>query len=84
MSIKHPRRFGFVVFNLAAAALFALAWSIRTEAIEAGVAGLPNLALGTAGTIVVATVWAATWIAWGWMVWLRRRRRVMGHRHGTA
>jgi hypothetical protein len=81
--IAHPRRLGFVLFNLAALALFALSWNVRAEGAREGVAGLPNLALGTTGMIVVAAVWAASWIAWAWMVWLRRRR-VMGHRHGAA
>lgn len=81
--IRHPRRLGFITFNLAAVGLFALAWHLRAEGVREGVAGLPNLAIGTTGMIIVAMVWAGCWIAWATMVWLRRRR-VVGHRHGAA
>ena len=81
--LRHPRRLGFVVFNLIAAAAFALAWSVRADGARQGVPGLPNLALGTTAMVIVAAVWAASWIAWAWMVWLRRRR-VVRHRHGPA
>ena len=83
MAIRHPRRLGFTVFNAAALVLFVASWALRAASAHEGVAGLPNLALGTAGMIVVAAVWAGSWIAWAFMV-LLRRRRVMGHRHGTT
>lgn len=81
--IRHPRRTGFIAFNLIAVALFALAFGISISSTEAGVAGFPNVVLGTTAMVVIATVWVATWLAWGWMVWLRRRR-VMRHGHGPA
>jgi hypothetical protein len=82
--LRHPRRLGFVAFNSIALVLFALCWGLRSSALHDGVAGLPNLALGTTGMVTVAAVWAASWFAWGVMVWLRHRRRVVSHRHGTA
>lgn len=81
--IKHPRRFGFAIFNIAAIALFALSWAVQANGIDDGVAGLTNVLLGTMSMILVAVVVAGSWIAWGSMVWLRRRR-MMGHRHSAA
>ena len=73
--IRHPRRLGFVVFNLIALALIALWLMTRTDSAEAGLAGLPNVVLTTVGMAIVLAVWIGAWIAWAMMVWSRRRRR---------
>ena len=72
--IRHPRRLGFIAFNIIAIALAALWLMTRTDNAEVGLAGLPNVAVTTAAMLVLAVVWTATWIAWGSMVWARRRR----------
>ena len=73
-AIRHPRRLGFIAFNIIAIALAAVWLMTRTDNAEAGLAGLPNVAVTTAAILVLAAVWAATWIAWGSMVWARHRR----------
>ncbi|HHY50847.1 MAG TPA: hypothetical protein GYA10_14015 [Alphaproteobacteria bacterium] len=73
--LRHPRRLGFIAFNIIAAGLFVLWLTIRSNSAEAGIAGIPYYALTTAGIIVLAAVWAGSWIAWGFLVWSRRRRR---------
>jgi hypothetical protein len=73
--LRHPRRFGFVIFN-AVVIVVLVAWlGMRAPSAEAGLAGLPNLALTTAGIIVLSVVWVGSWLAWGAMVWSRRRAR---------
>jgi hypothetical protein len=72
--IRHPRRLGFVVFNLIALALVVLWLTTRSDNAEAGLAGLPNVVLTSAGMAVVLAVWVGAWIAWAVMVWSRRRR----------
>ena len=73
--IRHPRRFGFVIFNGIVIVLL-VAWiALRATNADAGLAGIPNLALTTAGIVVLAVVWVGSWIAWGAMVWSRRRAR---------
>jgi hypothetical protein len=72
--IRHPRRLGFIAFNIVAVALAAVWLTTRVDNAEAGLAGLPNVAITTAAMLVLAAIWAATWIAWGSMVWARRRR----------
>jgi hypothetical protein len=73
--IRHPRRLGFIAFNLIALALIALWLMTRTDSAEAGLAGLPNVVLTTVGMAIVLAVWIGAWIAWAMMVWSRRRRR---------
>jgi hypothetical protein len=76
--IRHPRRLGFVLFNLIALALLALWIFTRTGSEQQGVADLPNFVLSTVGIVVLIAVWAGAWIAWAVMVWSRRRQR---HHH---
>jgi hypothetical protein len=73
-ALRHPRRFGFIIFNLAALIVMAAWLMIRWDSAEAGLAGLPNLALTTAGVLVLAAIWIGSWVAWGAMVWSRHRR----------
>lgn len=72
--IRHPRRLGFIGFNVIVLVLVGVWFLTRSDSAEAGLAGLPNLAISTAAIIVLITVWAATWIAWGSMVWSRHRK----------
>jgi hypothetical protein len=76
--IRHPRRLGFVIFNLIAVGLVLFWLMTRTDSAEAGLAGLPNVVLSTVGIILVLVVWIGAWIAWGVMVWSRQRQRRQG------
>lgn len=70
---NHPRRTGFIIFNLLVLAAF-VAWGVFTSRPEAGgLAGLPNLMLGYAGMVVLMVAWIGSWIAWAVMVILRHR-----------
>lgn len=73
--VRHPRRFGFAIFNAVCLVLLVAWLGLRANSAADGIAGLPNLALTTAGIFVLALVWAGSWIAWGVMVWNRRRVR---------
>jgi hypothetical protein len=76
LPIRHPRRFGFAIFNVAVLVLM-VAWvAMRSTDASAGLAGLPNFALTTAGIAVLAVIWLGSWIAWGTMVWRRRAHAV--------
>jgi hypothetical protein len=72
--VRHPRRLGFIGFNAIVLVLVGIWLLTRSDNAEAGLAGLPNVALSTAAIIVLVAVWAATWIAWGSMVWSRHRK----------
>jgi hypothetical protein len=74
--VKHPRRLGFLVFNLIAAGIVLVWLGTRTESAEAGLAGVPNLALSTVIITIVIAVWIGSWLAWGWLVWSRRQKRL--------
>ncbi len=69
--LRHPRRLGFIAFNLIVLVLVVL-W--LTAVPEAGIADLPNFALANVGMVFVLTAWIIAWLAWAMMV-LRRRRR---------
>ncbi|MHB1104001.1 MAG: hypothetical protein ACYC0C_14750 [Devosia sp.] len=69
--LRHPRRLGFITFNLIVLVLVVL-W--LTAAPEAGLADLPNFALANVGMVFVLTAWVISWLAWVVMV-LRRWRR---------
>ena len=71
-TFRHPRRFGFAIFNVAVLVLMALWIGMRSTDASAGLAGLPNFAVTTAGIAVLAAIWLGSWIAWGTMVWRRR------------
>ena len=72
--IRHPRRLGFILFNVLAIALIALWLWKRTESPEPGITDLPNMVLSTVGIVALVAIWAGVWIAWAVMVWSRRRR----------
>jgi len=69
--LSHPRRLGFIAFNLIVLVLTVL-W--LKAAPEAGLADLPNFALTNVGMVFVLTAWVISWLAWVVMV-LRRWRR---------
>jgi hypothetical protein len=73
--VRHPRRLGFVGFNILALVLAVLWFTTRTDNAEAGLSGLPNVVLTTVGMAILFALWAGMWIAWGVMVWQRHRRR---------
>ena len=79
--VRHPRRFGFIIFNVICVVLLVAWLGLRATSVDAGIAGLPNFAITTAGILVLGLVWAGSWIAWGVMVW--NRRRVHGQRLGS-
>lgn len=70
--LRHPRRLGFIAFNLIVVILVAL-W--LSAAPEAGLADLPNFALANVGMVFVLAAWVITWLAWALMVLRRRRAR---------
>ena len=73
---RHPRRLGFIAFNLIA--LVALvSWIVATQndVEKLGVFGLPYYALGYVGMAFLMLAWIAAWVAWIWMVMRRRRLR---------
>lgn len=71
---RHPRRLGFIAFNLIAFGLL-LSWIVVTQddAETLGVFGLPYFALGYVGIGFLMVAWVGAWIAW--IVTARRRRR---------
>lgn len=69
--LRHPRRLGFIAFNLIVLVLVVL-WLTATP--ETDLADLPNFALANVGMVFVLTAWVISWLAWVVMV-LRRRRR---------
>lgn len=71
---RHPRRLGFIAFNLIIVVLLALQGNPGAEPPEGELLALPNLIVGYLGTTFLLTVWAVGWIAWTWMVLARRRR----------
>ena len=63
----------FFIFNVVVIALMATWLAVRSSEAEVGLAGLPNYAVTTAGVVVLAAIWLGSWVAWGFMVWSRRR-----------
>jgi hypothetical protein len=62
-------------FRSSTLAFAALAGWLAALTGSGEVAAVPNTALATTGLVVVGAIWAGTWIAWGLLVWSRRRRR---------
>ncbi len=73
---RHPRRWGFIVFNIIAiVALVSWIVASQNDIQTLGVFGLPFYALGYVGIAFLMLAWIAAWIAWIWMVVRRRRLR---------
>jgi hypothetical protein len=65
---RHPRRTGFLLFNLAVIVVLFAWWGFTQRMAHEGIAGVPNVILGYTG---MALIWAALvcgWIAWAVMV----------------
>jgi hypothetical protein len=77
--IRHPRRLGFILFNVIAIALIGLWIWMRTQSPDPGIADLPNMVLSTVGIVVLVAVWAGAWIAWAVMVWSRLQRSAISN-----
>ena len=74
---RHPRRVGFIAFNLIAFALL-VTWIVVTRDDAAlGIFGLPFVALGYVGIGFLMLAWVAAWIAF--IVVARRRRHQKRH-----
>lgn len=78
----HPRRTGFIAFNLVAIALF-ISWGAFTASMtNDGLAGIPNLMLGYTGMAFLVLAWVAGWGAWAYMVARRHARQQPGQQSG--
>jgi protein-S-isoprenylcysteine O-methyltransferase Ste14 len=65
---RHPRRTGFLAFNLVVVALL-IAWGYLTNQMsQQGIASLPNLALGYTGMAIAIAALIGGWLAWAVMV----------------
>jgi len=65
---RHPRRTGFIIFNLVVLAIL-LAWALFTSSMATeGLGGLPNVMLGYTGMGLMVVVLVVAWIAWAVMV----------------
>lgn len=74
---RHPRRMGFIAFNLIAMVIL-VSWVIFTQNdLESmGLFGLPFFALSYLGITFLIIAWIGSWIAWIWMVARRRRQHL--------
>lgn len=71
---NHPRRVGFISFNLIVLAIL-IGWSIWMSGnSDLGIAGLPNYMLGYVGIAFLLLAWVIAWVAWIIMLVMRRRR----------
>ena len=69
---RHPRRTGFIIFNLVVVALL-LVWAQFTNSMASGgLGGLPNVMLGYTGMALAIAALFAGWIAWAVMVTSRQ------------
>jgi hypothetical protein len=72
---RHPRRTGFIIFNVIAVAVL-LSWGQFTSNMShEGIAGVPNLMLGYTGMALMLAALVAGWIAWAVMVTSRHARQ---------
>ena len=70
----HPRRTGFIIFNVVVLVLL-IAWAAVTSQLShEGIGALPNLMLSYTGIVLVAVAWVVGWIAWAIMVTRRHAR----------
>jgi hypothetical protein len=68
---RHPRRTGFIIFNLIAVAIL-VGWAQLTGTMsQQGIAGVPNIMLGYTGMALMLVALVAGWIAWAGMVTTR-------------
>ena len=68
---RHPRRTGFIIFNLVVVAIL-LGWAQLTGSMsQQGIAGVPNIMLGYTGMALMVVALIVGWIAWAVMVTTR-------------
>jgi protein-S-isoprenylcysteine O-methyltransferase Ste14 len=71
---RHPRRTGFLIFNLVAVlALFVWA-QFTSDMTHKGITAVPNIMLGYTGMALMVAVLIGGWIAWAVMVTSRHAR----------
>ena len=72
----HPRRLGFILFNVGTIAAIII-WGVMTENLRGeGLAAVPMAMLGIAGIAVLIGVLAGVWIAWAiFLIWRHRPGR---------
>ena len=72
---RHPRRTGFIIFNLVVIGLL-LVWAQFSGSIASeGLGGLPYLMLGYTGMGLAILALLVGWIAWAVMVTSRHARQ---------
>ena len=72
---RHPRRTGFIIFNVLVLCLL-LGWGAFTSrSVEDGLGGVPNIMLGATGMGLLILTWIVGWIAWGTMAAATHRKR---------
>ena len=72
---RHPRRTGFMTFNIIVIVLL-VTWGVFTSNMaHEGIGALPNLMLGYTGMALLLVVWIVGWIAWAVMVTRRHARQ---------
>ena len=71
----HPRRLGFIAFNIIAIGLFIAGWVAFVGPRDAELGDLPNAMLIYVGLIFLGIAWIASWCAWVYMVIARQRHR---------
>lgn len=69
----HPRRTGFIVFNIAILAVI-VAFGVLTSSLKGdGLASVPMMILSIGGTTVLIGLWLGVWVAWGiFLLWRHR------------
>jgi protein-S-isoprenylcysteine O-methyltransferase Ste14 len=73
---RHPRRTGFIIFNVIVIVLL-IGWGVFTNSMShAGIGGIPNVMLGYTGMALLIVVWLVGWIAWAVMVTSRHVHHV--------
>lgn len=73
---NHPRRLGFMIFNVVMI-IAIVAWGYATrEFVGEGLAALPMTLLGTAGTTMLFLILIGVWVAWAiFLIWRHRPHR---------
>ena len=73
---NHPRRLGFVLFNVGMIAAIVV-WGVATEELKGeGLAAAPMAILGIAGTAVLIGLLVAVWVVWAiFLIWRHRPHR---------
>jgi hypothetical protein len=73
---RHPRRTGFIIFNLVVLALLFVWGFFTNDMSRQGIGGLPNVALGYTGMAIAIAALIGGWIAWAVMVTRRHAHHI--------